>query len=109
LKTGRLKRGWIEGRNIRIGARWSTSAVCWARREEMAISLSVLSVACFIGAAISFLRYDSGYFDLLILSGVIFLGTAIPSFEVDASLEELKSINRNLASIQTVVENLQRK
>ena len=61
----------------------------------MAISLSVLSVACFIGAAISFLRYDSKYLDLLVLSGVIFIGTAMPSFEVDASLEELKSINHN--------------
>jgi hypothetical protein len=41
----------------------------------MAISLSVLSIACFIGAAISFFRYDSKYFDLLVLSGVIFIGT----------------------------------
>jgi hypothetical protein len=89
--------------------RWSTSAVDWTRREEMAISLSVLSVACFVGAAISFVRYDSKYFDLLILSGVIFIATAMPSFEVDASLEELKSINHNLVSIQTAMENLQRK
>ena len=43
----------------------------------MAVSLSALSVACFIGAAISFLRYDSKYFDLLVLSGVIFIGTAM--------------------------------
>ena len=43
----------------------------------MAISLSVLSVACFIGAAISFLRYDSKYFDLLVLSGVIFIATEL--------------------------------
>jgi hypothetical protein len=104
------KLGWIEGRNIRIDARWSTSnAVDRTRREEMAISLSVLSVACFIGAAISFLRYDSKYFDLLVLSGVIFIGTAMPSFEVDASLEELKSIDHNLVNIQTAIENLQRK
>lgn len=109
LKTGHLKRGWIERRNIRIDVRWSTPAVDWTRREDMAISLSVLSVACFIGAAISFLRYDSKYFDLLVLSGVIFIGTAMPSFEVDASLEELKSINHNLVSIQTAMENLQRK
>lgn len=40
----------------------------------MAISLSV---ACFTGAAISLLRYDSGHFDLLVLSGVIFIGTAM--------------------------------
>jgi hypothetical protein len=79
------------------------------RSEEMAISLSVLSVACFIGAAISFLRYDSKYFDLLVLSGVIFIGTAMPSFEVDASLEELKSINHNLVNIQIAIETLQRK
>jgi hypothetical protein len=75
----------------------------------MAISLSVLSAACFIGAAISFLRYGSKYFDLLILSGVIFLGTAIPSFEVDASLEKLQSINDNLVKTQAAIENLQRK
>ncbi len=75
----------------------------------MAISLSVFSIACFIGAAISFFRYDSKYFDLLVLSGVIFIGTAIPSFEVDASLEELKSINYNLVNIQAAVETLQRK
>jgi hypothetical protein len=68
-----------------------------------------LSVACFIGAAISFLRYDGKYIDLLVLSGVIFIGTAMPSFEVDASLEELKSINHNLVNIQTAIENLQRK
>jgi hypothetical protein len=104
------KPGWIEGRNIRIDARWPASnAVDRTRREEMAISLSVLSIACFIGAAISFLRYDSKYFDLLVLSGVIFVGTAMPSFEVDASLEELKSINHNLVNIQTAIENLQRK
>jgi hypothetical protein len=71
----------------------------------MAIALSVLSVACFIGAAISFFRYNSKYFDLLILSGVIFLGTAIPSFEVDASFEELQSINHNLANIQAAIES----
>ncbi len=56
----------------------------------MALFLSGLSVACFVGAAISFFRYDGKCFDLLILSGVIFLGTAIPSFEVDASLEKLE-------------------
>jgi hypothetical protein len=104
------KLGWIEGRNIRIDARWSTSdAVGRTRREKMAVSLSVLSVACFIGAAMSFLRYDSKYFDLLVLSGVIFIGTAMPSFEVDASLEELKSINHNLVSLQTAIEDLHRK
>jgi hypothetical protein len=79
------------------------------RREEMAISLSVLSIACFIGAVISLLRYDSRYFDLLVLSGVIFVATAMPSFEVDASLEKLESINHNLVNIQVAIENLQRK
>ena len=72
----------------------------------MAIFLSVLSVTCAIGAAVSFLRYDSN-FDLLVLSGVIFLSAAIPSFEVDASLEELKSINRRLINVQTGIEKLQ--
>jgi hypothetical protein len=75
---------------------------------KMAISLSILSAACFIGAAISLLRYDGKCLDLLDLSGVIFIGTAMPSFEVDASFEELKSINHNLANIQTAVEDLQR-
>jgi len=75
----------------------------------MAIALSVLSGACFIGAAISFLRYDSKYFDLLVLSGVIFIGTAIPSFEVDASVEKLQSINDNLIKIQAAIEGPQRK
>jgi hypothetical protein len=53
----------------------------------LAILLSVLTVASFMAAAVSFARYDGKYFDLLILAGVIFLGTAIPSFEIDASLE----------------------
>jgi hypothetical protein len=75
----------------------------------MAISLGVLSVACFIGAAISSLRYDSKHFDLLVLSGVIFMGTAMPSFEVDASLEELRLINHKLVDIQTAIESQQRK
>lgn len=61
-----------------------------------------------MAAAVSFVRYDSKYFDLLVLSGVIFLGTAIPSLEIDASLEELKSINRHLLDVQTAIENLQR-
>ena len=61
-----------------------------------------------MAAAISFQRYDSKYFDLLVLSGVIFLGTAIPSFEVDTSIEELKSINHRLLDVQTAIENQQR-
>jgi hypothetical protein len=55
-----LKLGWIEDRNLLIDVRWSTSdAVDGTRRAEMAISLRVFGVACFTGAAISFLRYDS--------------------------------------------------
>jgi hypothetical protein len=73
----------------------------------LAIFLSVLSVACAIGAAVSLLRYDSKHFDLLVLSSVIFLSAAIPSFEVDASLEELKSINHRLINVQTGIEKLQ--
>jgi hypothetical protein len=46
---------------------------------------------------------------LRVLSVVIFIGTAMPSFEVDASLEELKSINHNLVNIQIAIETLQRK
>jgi hypothetical protein len=73
----------------------------------LAIFLSVLSVACAIGAAVSLLRYVSKHFDLLVLSGVIFLNAAIPSFEVDASLEELKSINNRLINVQMGIEKLQ--
>lgn len=75
----------------------------------MAISLGVLSAVCFVAAAITYTRFDSKFFDLLVLSGVIFMGTAIPSFEVDASIEKLESINRNLVGIQAAIENLQRK
>ncbi|MCP4616748.1 MAG: hypothetical protein GY844_09940 [Bradyrhizobium sp.] len=71
----------------------------------MAIFLSILTAACFAAAAISYVHYDSKYFDLLILSGVIFLGTAIPSFEIDASLEELKSINRHLLDVKAAIES----
>jgi hypothetical protein len=74
----------------------------------MAILLTPLTVSCFMAAAVSFLRYEGKHFDLLILAGVIFLGTAIPSFEIDASLEELKSINHRLLDVQTAIENLQR-
>ena len=73
----------------------------------MAISLSVLSVACAIGPAVSLLRQYSKHFDLLVLSGVIFLSAAIPSFEVDASFEELKSINHRLINVQTGIKKLQ--
>jgi hypothetical protein len=69
----------------------------------LAIFLSVLSETCAIGAAVSVLRYDS---DLLVLSGVIFLSAARPSFEVDSSLEELKSINHRLINVQTGIEKL---
>jgi hypothetical protein len=73
----------------------------------LAIFLGVLSVACLIGAAVSLQHYDGKHFDLLVLSGVIFLSAAIPSFEVDASLEELKSINHRLINVQTGIEKLQ--
>jgi hypothetical protein len=36
------------------------------QEKAMAIFLTVLSVACAIGVAISFLRYDSKHFDLLV-------------------------------------------
>ena len=68
----------------------------------MAISLGVQSVACAIGAAVSFLRCDSKHF-VLVLSGVTFLSAAIPSFDGDASLEELKSI---MTDVQTGIEKL---
>jgi hypothetical protein len=73
---------------------------------EMAILMSILSVACFTGAVASYLRYDRKYFDLLILCGVIFISSAAPSFEIDASLEELKSINHHLSDLRAVIENL---
>ena len=74
---------------------------------EMGILLTVLSAACFMGALASFLRYDSKHFDLLILCGAILMATAAPLFEVDASLEVLKSIDRRLLELKTAVENLQ--
>jgi len=75
----------------------------------VAIFLSVLSVACFIGSVISLRNYDGKYFDLLVLSGVIFLSAAIPSFEVDSSLEELQLVNQNLLKIQAAIEKTQQK
>jgi hypothetical protein len=65
-------------------------------------------VTCAIGAVVSFLRYDSKHFDLLVLSGVIFLSAAIPSFEVDASLEVLKSINHRLITFKPGSKNANR-
>ena len=75
----------------------------------MAIILCVLSAACFVGATISFLRYDRRHFDLLVLCAIIRLSTAAPSFEVDASLEELRSINHRLLDVRTAIEGLQRR
>ena len=75
----------------------------------MAIFLSVLSVACFIGSVISLRNYDGKYFDLLVLSGVIFLSAAIPSFEVDSSLEELQLVNQHLLKIEAAIEKTQQK
>jgi len=63
-------------------------------------------VACFVGAAVSLLRYDRKHFDLLVLSGVIFLSAAIPSFEVDMTLEDLKSIDHRLRDIETAIGKL---
>ena len=62
----------------------------------MALFLSALSLACFVGAAVSLLRFDSKHFDLLVLSGVIFL----PSFEADMTPEDLKSIDHRLRDIE---------
>ena len=72
----------------------------------MPITMMVLGVIFFIAAAISFFRYESRNFDLLLLCGVIFLSAAAPSFEVDASIDELKAINHRLADIQKAVESL---
>lgn len=72
----------------------------------MPITMMILGVVFFIAAAISFFRYESKNFDLLLLCGVIFLSAAAPSFEVDASIDELKAINHRLADIQKVVESL---
>jgi hypothetical protein len=72
----------------------------------MPILMSLLSVACLVGAVVSFLRCNGKYFDLLVLCGVILLSSAVPSFEVDASLEELKSINQRLQVLHALVEKL---
>jgi hypothetical protein len=72
----------------------------------MPILMRLLSVACFVGAVVSFLRGNSKYFDLLVLCGVILISSAAPSFEVDASLEELKSIDHRQQDLHTLVEKL---
>jgi len=72
----------------------------------LALFLSALSLACFVGAAVSLLRFDSKPFDLLVLSGVIFLSPAIRSFEVDMTLEDLKSIDHRLRDIETAIGKL---
>jgi hypothetical protein len=73
------------------------------------ILMSLLSAACFIGSLASFLRYDGKHFDPLILCGVILISSAAPSFEVDTSIEELKSINHRPLDLQTVVEKSQQR
>jgi hypothetical protein len=71
--------------------------------------MSLLSAACFIGALASFLRYKGKHFDLLILCGVILISSAAPSFEVDTSIEELRSINHRLLDLQAVIEKSQQR
>jgi len=69
--------------------------------------MSLLSAACFIGALASFLRYKGIHFDLLILSGGDSNKQRSPSFEVDTSIEELRSINHRLLDLQAVIEKSQ--
>ena len=73
----------------------------------MPVLMSVLAAACFVGAIVSYLRHDSRHFDLLVLCGVIFVSSAAPSFEVDLSVQELKSINHHLADLQAAIEKRQ--
>jgi hypothetical protein len=72
----------------------------------MPILMSLLSVACFVGAVISFRRCNSKYFDLLVLCGVILISSAAPPFEVDASLGELRTISHRLQDLHALVEKL---
>lgn len=72
----------------------------------MPITMLVLAVLFFIAAAISFFRYESKRFDMLLLCGVILLSAAAPSFEVDASIDELKAINHRLLDVQKAIESL---
>lgn len=72
----------------------------------MPVTMMILGVVFFLAAAISFFRYESKNFDLLLLCGVIFLSAAAPSFEGDASVDELKAINHRLANIEKIVESL---
>ena len=72
----------------------------------MPITMMILGIVFLIAAAISFFRYESRNFDLLLLCGVIFLSAAAPSFEMDASIDELKAIDHRLADIQKIVESL---
>jgi hypothetical protein len=100
LRVEKVQARWAGGVPLRTGRE---------REKPLAIFLSVLSVACFAGSVISRRYYDSRHFDLLILSAVIFLSAAIPSFGVDTSLEELKSVNQNLLNIQAAIEKIQQK
>lgn len=75
----------------------------------MPITMMVLGILFFIAAAISFFRYEGEKFDMLLLCGVIFLSAAAPSFEVDASIDELKAINHRLLDVQKAIESLPRR
>ncbi|HEY0236790.1 MAG TPA: hypothetical protein VGC86_17320 [Afipia sp.] len=72
----------------------------------MSIAMVVLGIAFLIAAAISFFRYEQKHFDMLLLCGVIFLSAAAPSFEADASIDELKAINHRLADLQKAIESM---
>ena len=75
----------------------------------MPITMMGLGIVFLIAAAISFFRYESKRFDMLLLCGVIFLSAAAPSFEMDASIDELKAMNRHLLDIQKAIESLPRR
>ncbi|MBN9582725.1 MAG: hypothetical protein J0G37_14635 [Afipia sp.] len=77
--------------------------------RPMPMTMMVLGIACLIAAAISYFRYEGKNFDQLVLIGVIFLSAAAPSFEVDSSIDELKSINQRLLDVQKAVEGLQKR
>jgi hypothetical protein len=83
--------------------------VVWVAKQGGAHTtlVSLLSAACFIGALASFWRYKGIHFDLLILSGGDSNKQRSPSFEVDTSIEELRSINHRLLDLQAVIEKSQ--
>lgn len=75
----------------------------------MTIAMTILGVGFLVAAAISFFWYERKSFDTLLLCGVIFLSAAAPSYEADASIDELKAITHHLDDLKKSIESLPRR